>query len=176
MPRLCEFYPDICLTTEDIARKNLSQSILYIYQNTHTLQNPRIHTHTHTNTHTHITKQYKTTTAQIKTKYNKKNNLIKHTVVTVYLKEKSLSRFVCDNAFFLFNYEQLCCDLIFRYHYVYNPCLSFLYFSCVAKEKTEPLAASPFRTILVFYCHAFTGSRRRSNRILSSPQNHTSAL
>jgi len=31
------------------------------YQNTHTLQN----THTHTNTH--ITKQYKTTTVQIKT-------------------------------------------------------------------------------------------------------------
>jgi len=52
MLRLCEFYPDICLTTEDIARKNLSQSILYIYQNTHTLQNPRIHTHTHTHTHT----------------------------------------------------------------------------------------------------------------------------
>jgi hypothetical protein len=25
MPRLCEFYPDICLTTEEKARKNLSQ-------------------------------------------------------------------------------------------------------------------------------------------------------
>jgi hypothetical protein len=38
------------------------------YQNTHTthtLQNP--HTHTHTHTHTHITKQFKTTTVQIKT-------------------------------------------------------------------------------------------------------------
>ena len=25
MPRLCEFYPDICLATEEKARKNLSQ-------------------------------------------------------------------------------------------------------------------------------------------------------
>ena len=25
VPRLCEFYPDICLTTEKKARKNLSQ-------------------------------------------------------------------------------------------------------------------------------------------------------
>ena len=25
VPRLCEVYPDICLTTEDKARKNLSQ-------------------------------------------------------------------------------------------------------------------------------------------------------
>jgi microcystin-dependent protein len=32
-------------------------------QDTHTLQNPHIHTHTHT----HITKQFKTTTVQIKT-------------------------------------------------------------------------------------------------------------
>jgi hypothetical protein len=40
------------------------------YQNTHTLQNP------HTNTLTHITKQYKTTTVQIKTKclYEKQLN------------------------------------------------------------------------------------------------------
>jgi hypothetical protein len=46
------------------------------YQNTHTLQNPHKHTHyknphkhTHykTHTNTHITKQYKTTTVQIKT-------------------------------------------------------------------------------------------------------------
>jgi len=54
VPRLCEFYPGICLTTEEKAWKNLSQgkknlshvkknlshSIVYIYQNTHTLQNP----------------------------------------------------------------------------------------------------------------------------------------
>ena len=57
VPRLCEFYPGICLTTEEKARKNLSQgkknlsqvkknlSEVYIYQNTHTLQNPHKHTH-----------------------------------------------------------------------------------------------------------------------------------
>jgi len=48
------------------------------YQNIHTLQNPYKHTHykthtytdthTHTHTYTHITKQYKTTRVQIKTK------------------------------------------------------------------------------------------------------------
>ena len=81
MPRLCEFYPGVCLTTEEKARKNLnqgkkhssqlkkdlSQGTVYVYQNTHTLQNPHIHTHTHTHTNTHITKQYKTTTIQFKT-------------------------------------------------------------------------------------------------------------
>jgi hypothetical protein len=38
-------------------------------QDTHTLQNPPIHTHTHTHPypHPHITKQFKTTTVQIKT-------------------------------------------------------------------------------------------------------------
>jgi hypothetical protein len=89
VPRLCEFYPGICLTTEEKARKNLnqgkrnfsqakknlSQSTVYILpkhphitepSQTHTLQNS--HTHTHTHTHTYITKQYKTTTVQIKTK------------------------------------------------------------------------------------------------------------
>ena len=75
MPRLCEFYPGICLTTEEKARKNLNQgkkknpsqvkknlslSTLYIYQNTHTLQNPYKHTYykTHTYTHTHIYNTY----------------------------------------------------------------------------------------------------------------------
>jgi len=76
VPRLYEFYPGICLTTEGKARKNLSQgkknlsqvkknlrqSTVYILPKhphitkptqTHTLQNPHIHTHTHT----HITKQ-----------------------------------------------------------------------------------------------------------------------
>jgi len=87
VPRLCKFYPGICLTTEEKARKtclgkknlsqvkkNLSQSTVYILPKhphitkpaqTHTLQTPHIHTHTHT--HTHITKQYKATTVQIKT-------------------------------------------------------------------------------------------------------------
>jgi len=52
-------------------KKNLSQSTVYILQKhphitkptqTHTLQNPLIHTRAHT----HTTKQYKTTTVQIK--------------------------------------------------------------------------------------------------------------
>ena len=80
VPRLCEFYPGICLTTEEKAwknlsqgKKNLSQSKVYILSKqphitkptqTHTLQTPPTHTHTHTHT---ITKQYKTTTVQIKT-------------------------------------------------------------------------------------------------------------
>ena len=81
VPRLCEFYPGICLTTEEKARKNLSQgrknlshSTVYILSKTHThitkpsqthtLQNPLIHTHAHK----HTTKQYKTTSIQIKTK------------------------------------------------------------------------------------------------------------
>ena len=71
MPRLCEFYFGICLTTEAKARKNLSQSKENLSQvkknlsqsavfilpkhphitklsQKHTLQNPHIHTHTHT--------------------------------------------------------------------------------------------------------------------------------
>ena len=102
VPRLCEFYPGICLTTEEKAQKNLSQGRRYLsqvrknlrvqytyYQNTHTLQNlhththararartharshitnpTRTHAHAHTHTRPHITKQYKTTTIQIKT-------------------------------------------------------------------------------------------------------------
>jgi len=54
--------------------RKTSVSVHYTYyQNTHTLQNPHKHTHykthTHTHTHRHITKQYKTTTVQIKTQY-----------------------------------------------------------------------------------------------------------
>jgi hypothetical protein len=76
VPSFCELYPGICLTTEEKARKNLSQgsrrdSKNAYYQDTHTLQKQIIHTHTptptHTHTHTHITKQFKTTTVQIKT-------------------------------------------------------------------------------------------------------------
>jgi len=81
VPRLCEFYPGICLTNEEKARKNLSQgkksisqvkknlsqSTVYILPKhphvtkplqTHTLQNPHIHRHTYT--HTHIHTHYKT--------------------------------------------------------------------------------------------------------------------
>jgi len=85
------FLPWHCLTTEENARKNLSQGKKILSQSTvytlpkhphitkptqtHTLQTPPTYTHTHTHTlqiphihtHTHITKQYKTTTVQIKT-------------------------------------------------------------------------------------------------------------
>ena len=80
MPRLCEFYPGICLTTEEKARKNLSQGsrrlLVYILHFTKTPTHYKTYTHTHTHTNiikpTHtltptITKQYKTTTVQIKT-------------------------------------------------------------------------------------------------------------
>jgi hypothetical protein len=92
--RLCEFYPGICLTTEEKARKNLSQGkknlsqvkknlkVQYSYyqkhphitkpSQTHRLQNPLIHIRACT----HTIKQYKTTTIQIKTKciYEKHHN------------------------------------------------------------------------------------------------------
>jgi hypothetical protein len=43
VPSLCEFYPDICLTTEEKARKNLSQgNALYtltpLYSHSYTFQ------------------------------------------------------------------------------------------------------------------------------------------
>ena len=66
VPRLCEFYPGICLTTEEKAWKNLSQGsrrvLVYILPNTHTLQNLHTHTHTHTlqNPHTHTHQRTKT--------------------------------------------------------------------------------------------------------------------
>jgi hypothetical protein len=67
VPRLCEFYPGICLTAEEKAWKNLSQGkktsvrlrktsvrVQYTnYQNTHTLQYPHKHTHYKTHTHAH---------------------------------------------------------------------------------------------------------------------------
>jgi len=79
VPRLCEFYPGF--TTVEKARKNLSQGeknlsqgtvyILpkhpHIEKPTHTHTRARASTHYKTHTHPHITKQYKTTTLQIKT-------------------------------------------------------------------------------------------------------------
>ena len=80
LPRLCEFYPGICLTTEEKAlkdlsqgkenlnqvNKNLSQRTVYILPKHPHITKPT-QTHTLQNTPTHITKQYKTTTVQIKT-------------------------------------------------------------------------------------------------------------
>jgi len=55
LPRLCDFYPGICLKNEEKARKNLGQG------------SRRIPTHYKTYTHTHTSKQYQTTTLQSKT-------------------------------------------------------------------------------------------------------------
>ena len=100
MPSLCEFYSGICLTTEEKARKNLSQgkknlsqveknlsqSTVYVLPRhphitkptqTHTLQN---YTHTHTHTHTHITKQYKP--PQCKLKQTKKGSALREILLT----------------------------------------------------------------------------------------------
>jgi len=88
---LCEFNPGICLTTEEKARKNLSQGsrrvLVYILHTTKTptqLKYPNIHTptllqntHTHIYTHPHYYKTHtptyththtlQNTTVQIKT-------------------------------------------------------------------------------------------------------------
>jgi hypothetical protein len=59
---LCEFYPGICLTAEEEARKNLIQDSrrvqVYILQRHPHITKP-IHTHTHT-------KRYKTTAVNLK--------------------------------------------------------------------------------------------------------------
>jgi hypothetical protein len=74
---LCEFYPAICLTTEEKARKtlsqdkkNLSQVNKNLSQCTAYILQKHSHIATHTHTHTHITKQYETTAVQIKAKCN----------------------------------------------------------------------------------------------------------
>jgi len=62
VPRLCEFYPGICLTTEKKARKNLSQGKKNLSQVKKKLSQstvyklPKTPTHykTLTNTHTHM--------------------------------------------------------------------------------------------------------------------------
>ena len=78
--RLCEFYPGVCLTTEDKAQENLSQDKKNLSQGKKNLSQVKKnlsqsavyilpkHPHITKPTHTHITKQYKTTTVQIKTK------------------------------------------------------------------------------------------------------------
>jgi len=54
-------------------KKNLSQSTVYILQNTHTLQNPHKHTHYKTHTYTHITKPTQTHTLQNSHKHTLQN-------------------------------------------------------------------------------------------------------
>ena len=55
VPRLCEFYPGICLTTEEKARKNLSQGKKNLSQVKKNLSQGTVYilTNTHTNTHLH---------------------------------------------------------------------------------------------------------------------------
>ena len=59
--RLREFYPDVCLTTEEKARKNLSQVKKNLSQSTVYIlpKHPHITKPTQTHTHTHITKNIK---------------------------------------------------------------------------------------------------------------------
>jgi hypothetical protein len=79
-------------------RKPLSQYSIHIIQKhphitnpsqTHTLQNPLIHTHTHT----HTTKQHKTTTVQIKTKcIQEKQEYLVSNVVNPQVKHANFNR------------------------------------------------------------------------------------
>jgi len=135
VPCLCEFFPGICLTTEEKARKNLSQgkknlsqvkknlsqSTVYIlpkhpHKHTH-YKNPHIHTHTHTHTHTYITKQYKTTTVQIKTntvqdipKWNSHNTIKypQYKVTLMYIPPLSTWTFLLKSYWRFLVYEQTC--------------------------------------------------------------------
>ena len=62
MPRLCKFYPGICLTSEEKARKNLSQGKINLSQVKKNLSQstvytlPKTPTHYKTLTNTYITK------------------------------------------------------------------------------------------------------------------------
>ena len=91
VPRLCEFYPGICLTTEEKARKNLSQGKKNLSQVKKNLsqstvymlpKHPHITKHTHTHTHTHTLQnnikppQYKLKQTQCKIYSNE--------IVTIY--------------------------------------------------------------------------------------------
>ena len=68
VPRLCEFYPGICLTTEEKTRKNLSQGKKNLSQVKKNLSQstvyilPKTPTHYKTLTNTHITKPTRTHT------------------------------------------------------------------------------------------------------------------
>ena len=64
MPRVCEFYPGISFTTEEEARKNVSQGKKNLSQGKKNLsqstayilpKHPHITTPTHTHTHTRLT-------------------------------------------------------------------------------------------------------------------------
>jgi hypothetical protein len=95
VPRLCEFYFGICLTTERKVRINLSQGkknlskvnktsarVQYTYyQNTHP------HTHTHTRTHTLITKPPHTHAHTLQNNIKPPQYKLKQTQYKLYLNE-----------------------------------------------------------------------------------------
>jgi len=55
VPRLCEFYPGICFTTEQKARKNLSQGSGKVLAGTMKIHKHTIRIHKHNNKNTYIT-------------------------------------------------------------------------------------------------------------------------
>jgi hypothetical protein len=83
VPRLCEFYPGICLTTEEKARKNLSQGKKnlsevkknLIHSTVYTLSKTPTHYKALTHTHTHITKPSQTHTLQNPLIHTLQNNI-----------------------------------------------------------------------------------------------------
>jgi hypothetical protein len=105
VPRLCEIYPGICLTTEEKARKNLSQVkknlcqvkenlsqySIHITKNTHTLQSPHKHTHykTHSYTHTHTSSQTHTNMALLLAIYKK--------IIIIIIFLHGLGRLTCSD-------------------------------------------------------------------------------
>ena len=52
VPRLCGFYPGICLTTEEKARKNLSQDRRIVSADTMKIHKQTIRIHRHNNQNT----------------------------------------------------------------------------------------------------------------------------
>jgi len=97
VPRLCKFYPGVCLTTEEKARKNLSQgkkNLSQVKKNLNQgtvyilLKHPHITKSTHTHTHTHILQnnikppQYKLKQTQYK--------IYPHEIVTIQSNARSI--------------------------------------------------------------------------------------
>jgi len=77
VPRLCEFYPGICLTTEEKARKNLSQGKKTLSEVNKNLSVYSIHiTKTPTQTHTHIAETTKEKQPELETKHAAPCNVV----------------------------------------------------------------------------------------------------
>ena len=72
VPRLCEFYPGVCLKTEEKARKNLSQNKVNLSHSTKTLVTVQ---YTYYQKHPHITKPSQTHTLQNPLIHTLQNNI-----------------------------------------------------------------------------------------------------